>query len=62
MTMAESVVDALRDKELLVVLDNCEHLIGAAARTGRRDRRGRAPGSECSPPAAKDSAFAASGR
>ena len=31
-TMAESVVDALRDKELLVVFDNCEHVITAAAR------------------------------
>ncbi|MEX1007956.1 MAG: NB-ARC domain-containing protein, partial [Acidimicrobiia bacterium] len=33
MSMAESIVDALRAKELLVVFDNCEHLIGAAART-----------------------------
>ncbi len=32
MTMAESVVDALREKELLVVLDNCEHVIATAAR------------------------------
>jgi predicted ATPase/class 3 adenylate cyclase len=31
MTTAESVVDALRAKQLLVVLDNCEHVIGAAA-------------------------------
>jgi predicted ATPase/class 3 adenylate cyclase len=32
-TMAESVVDALRDREMLVVFDNCEHLITTAART-----------------------------
>ena len=30
--MAESIVDALGEKETLVVLDNCEHLIAAAAR------------------------------
>jgi predicted ATPase/class 3 adenylate cyclase len=30
-TMRESVFDYLRDKELLLVLDNCEHLVGAAA-------------------------------
>jgi predicted ATPase/DNA-binding SARP family transcriptional activator len=28
----ERVLDGLRDKRLLLVLDNCEHLIGAAAR------------------------------
>jgi predicted ATPase/class 3 adenylate cyclase len=32
-TMADSVVDALRDRELLVVFDNCEHVITTAART-----------------------------
>ena len=32
MTMTESVVDALREKQSLVVLDNCEHVIAAAAR------------------------------
>ncbi len=31
-TMAESVVDALRDQDRLVVFDNCEHVITAAAR------------------------------
>jgi predicted ATPase/class 3 adenylate cyclase len=32
MTTAQGIVDALRTKEMLVVLDNCEHVIGAAAR------------------------------
>ena len=32
-TMAESVVDALRGQELLVVFDNCEHVITTAAQT-----------------------------
>ena len=31
-SLAESLVVALRSKELLVVLDNCEHLLDAAAR------------------------------
>ena len=31
-SLADALVDALRKKQLLVVLDNCEHLIGAAAR------------------------------
>ncbi len=31
-SIAESLVAALRSKELLVVLDNCEHLLDAAAR------------------------------
>lgn len=30
MTLAESVVDALVSRELLLVLDNCEHVLGAA--------------------------------
>ncbi len=31
MTMTASITDALRNKRALVALDNCEHLIGAAA-------------------------------
>ena len=31
MTLAESIVDFLRPRQLLVVLDNCEHLLDAAA-------------------------------
>ena len=31
-SMTERLVDALQDKDLLVVLDNCEHLIDACAR------------------------------
>ena len=31
MSMAESVVEYLRDRELLVVLDNCEHLLADAS-------------------------------
>jgi predicted ATPase/class 3 adenylate cyclase len=31
MSLAESIVDYLRGKELLLVLDNCEHLLDAAA-------------------------------
>jgi len=30
-TMAESIVDFLRPREMLVILDNCEHLLDAAA-------------------------------
>ena len=35
MTMAESIVDFLRPRELLIVLDNCEHLLDAAAELAR---------------------------
>ena len=31
MTLVESIVDFLRPRQLLVVLDNCEHLLDAAA-------------------------------
>jgi predicted ATPase/class 3 adenylate cyclase len=31
LTLRESVLESLRDKELLLILDNCEHLVGAAA-------------------------------
>jgi predicted ATPase/DNA-binding SARP family transcriptional activator/DNA-binding CsgD family transcriptional regulator len=31
-SLADTLVDALREKKLLLVLDNCEHLIDAAAR------------------------------
>jgi non-specific serine/threonine protein kinase len=34
-TVVESLVRALRDRDLLLVLDNCEHLIHAAAETAR---------------------------
>jgi predicted ATPase len=30
--LADTLVDSLRGKEMLLVLDNCEHLIDAAAR------------------------------
>jgi len=32
--LLEALPDALADKELLLVLDNCEHIVDAAARTG----------------------------
>jgi predicted ATPase/class 3 adenylate cyclase len=32
MTTAQGIADALRTKQMLVVFDNCEHVIGAAAR------------------------------
>jgi len=32
----DTIVDYLRSKELLLILDNCEHLIGAAADTAHR--------------------------
>ena len=32
MTAVESVVDALKDRQMLVVLDNCEHVLGAAGK------------------------------
>jgi predicted ATPase/class 3 adenylate cyclase len=31
LTLRESVLESLRDKELLLILDNCEHLVGVAA-------------------------------
>jgi len=31
-TLIEALVDVLRSKQMLLVLDNCEHLLGAAAR------------------------------
>jgi non-specific serine/threonine protein kinase len=34
-TVVEALVRALRDREILLVLDNCEHLIHAAAETAR---------------------------
>ena len=34
-TVVESLVRALRDRDLLLVLDNCEHLVHAAAETAR---------------------------
>ena len=37
-SLEESLVAYLRDQELLVVLDNCEHLLRAVARPRRRDR------------------------
>ena len=38
LSVEESLVAYLRDKELLLVLDNCEHLLDAVARPRRRDR------------------------
>ena len=32
MSLAESIVDFLRPRQMLVVLDNCEHLVDSAAR------------------------------
>ena len=49
-TVRESVLDYLRDKQLVLILDNCEHLVGAAAEfveaalaTHRAARRGDQP-------------------
>ena len=38
-------------RSLLLVLDNCEHVLDDAARLARPDRRASAPGSSCSRPA-----------
>ena len=37
-SLDESVLDYSRSKRLLLVLDNCEHLLDAVARLVRRDR------------------------
>ena len=42
----------LRDRQALIVLDNCEHLIGAAAETGRGDHKVARRAARCLPPAA----------
>ena len=34
--VTETLVESTRDKEMLLVLDNCEHLIDASARGSRR--------------------------
>ena len=34
--LIDAIVDALRDRELLLILDNCEHVIDAAARLAKR--------------------------
>ena len=46
MTLAESIVDFLRTRQMLVVLDNCEHLLDAAADVGRGDPGRRAGGAD----------------
>jgi class 3 adenylate cyclase len=65
MTMAQSIVDFLRTRQLLVVLDNCEHLLDAVADLAEAilggGARGAAPGHQpggtryhrraCAPPA-----------
>ena len=47
-TLLESIVDALAGRRALVVLDNCEHVIDAAAEiaaaVGQERRAGDAPG------------------
>ena len=40
MSPAESILAACRNRELVLVLDNCEHLLDAAAATGRGDGAG----------------------
>ena len=40
LSLAASIVDALRDKKILLVLDNCEHLLDDAARVAESILRG----------------------
>ena len=40
MSPAESILAACQNRELVLVLDNCEHLLDAAAATGRGDGAG----------------------
>ena len=46
MTLAESIVDFLRTRQMLVVLDNCEHLLDAAAELVEDDLGGCAGGAD----------------
>ena len=48
----EALIYRLRPAELLLVLDNCEHLLDACARAGRRAAARRARGCGCWRPAA----------
>ena len=57
-TALEGLVDALALQDVLIVLDNCEHLIAAARRRPRRSCGG-ARGCICWPPAASRWASAA---
>ena len=41
---ADAVVDYLRGRQLLLILDTCEHLIGACADLAEADAARRAPG------------------
>ena len=52
----EALIYRLRSAELLLVLDNCEHLLDACARAGRRAaaRRAGAAGAGDQPRAAGD--------
>src|SRR5579862_3715740 len=52
MTLEESIVDFLRTRQVLLVLDNCEHLLDGAASLAEAVLAG-APASGCWPPAGR---------
>ena len=60
LTLGESVVEFLRGREVLLLLDNCEHLVSAAGRLAEAvARSARLPG--CSQPVVKVWPWKASG-
>ena len=58
--LLETLVEHLRNRHLLLVFDNCEHVIDAAAGVADAVCCGPAPPCACSPPAASRSASPAS--
>ena len=54
-TVSESVAAALEGRVRLLVIDNCEHVLDAAADLDRGDPRAVGDGDGSWPPAAKDS-------
>ena len=51
----DSVIRSIGDRRVLMVLDNCEHLLDAAAASCDRTARAAARRCGCSPPAASRS-------
>ena len=46
-TLEEALVEFFGAKQLLLVVDNCEHVLGRGRRPGRGDQRARARGWSC---------------
>ena len=62
MTLDESIVEFFRSKELLWVLDNCEHLLDPVAQLVDRVLRGQPAGARARRRAARRSTSTANGR